>query len=80
MTMNMKLIGALHLEMTRTGRKPYRLNEQERDIILAALRLWQRSMIHQDDELMEIACNGRDGVHAFLYDDEIDDLCERLNK
>ena len=50
----------------------------ERDIILAALRLWQRTpdaaipgQIHD----ISTAC----GAHTPLGDAEIDDLCERIN-
>lgn len=51
------------------------LLDEERDMILAALRLWQRAT---DDDLMEIATNS--GSHKPLTADQIDRLCEDLNK
>jgi hypothetical protein len=51
------------------------VSAEERDIILAALRLWQKTSLPSND-LLEIAQNGRD---FFLDDGEVDDLCEHIN-
>ncbi len=51
------------------------MNDRERDTILAALRLWQRTHPHPDD-LMTIA----DEHAARLTADEIDELCDRINR
>jgi hypothetical protein len=58
-----------------------KLNDRERDTIIAALRFWQRGM-EQDliGEEMEIAENGRIGDFAALLQTEIDALIEeRIN-
>jgi hypothetical protein len=44
--------------------------------ILAALRNWQTDSLNED---LEEAFAGHFEEHAPLTDDEIDDLCERLN-
>ncbi len=58
----------------------------ERDTILAALRMWQEQTKYQQEhpdaiwvshDLMEIATLG--GDHEPLTNEEIDDLCERIN-
>jgi hypothetical protein len=56
----------------------YLLTPREFDTVLAALRFWQ-ARIHQPEDILEIAENGREGEDAALNADEIDDLCERLN-
>lgn len=53
------------------------MTEEERDQVLAALRLWQH--VKAEDiplEIQEIACNGRE---CSLNDSEIDELCEDIN-
>jgi hypothetical protein len=56
-----------------------KLTDQERDVILAALRLWQSTSGYDiSSELWQIATNG--GQRAPLGDEGIDDLCERLNQ
>ena len=52
------------------------LYESERDVILAALRLWQQVNAGIPDEITEIAKNGRDDV---LSHERIDKLCQELN-
>lgn len=52
------------------------LSDEGRDIVLAALRLWQHSAEVPVD-IMEIATNG--STHAVMSDDDIDDLCEHIN-
>lgn len=52
-----------------------KVKNQELDIILAGLRLWQQKSHTADSDLLEIA-----GAHGEpLSDLEIDDLCIRLN-
>ncbi|QIG76884.1 hypothetical protein EVC30_055 [Rhizobium phage RHph_Y1_11] len=51
------------------------LSKQEFNIIIAALRLWQRSSVI-DDDLLAVACDGED---TCLPDHMIDDLVEELN-
>jgi hypothetical protein len=54
--------------------------ERERDTIIAALRLWQRTPFAHKGDLYEIADNERTGVDASLSDEEIDALIEeRIN-
>jgi len=48
----------------------------QRDVILAALRLWQQTD-NPGTELWEIATNG--DSHGGLDNADIDDLCEKLN-
>lgn len=58
----------------------YEISPEERDTILAALRLWQDFREgHPADEpkLRDIATN--DGAHEMLSFAAIDALCERLN-
>jgi hypothetical protein len=54
---------------------------QERDMILAALRLWNDSVNDGSEyitpELIEIATN--DQAHALMDDNEIDALCQKIN-
>ena len=56
-----------------------KLNDRELGTVLAALRLWQNECSNDatDGALWDIATNG-DTVQPLL-DDEIDELCERLN-
>lgn len=54
---------------------------EERNIILAALRLWN-DVVNDDagyitPELLDIATDGEN--HALLDDNQIDTLCERIN-
>ena len=51
-------------------------NAVERDTILAALRLWQRTK-EIPQGILDIATNG--GAHAVIEDNDIDELCERIN-
>lgn len=53
------------------------LNGVERDAILASLRLWQRTP--EAERFQEWPVFTNDGLHGGLSDDEIEDLCERLN-
>lgn len=53
------------------------LSDLERDTVLAALRLWQR-LGGKDTEEWDIATNGES--HDGLGEEQIDELCERLNK
>jgi hypothetical protein len=53
-----------------------KFTKPERDIILAALRFWQRAYAWGSPE-DEIPTNG--GEHELVDDDEIDELCERIN-
>jgi hypothetical protein len=53
-----------------------RIDNRERDTILAALRCWQVTKRRTPD-LIEIATD--DGKHEPLGNGEIDQLCERLN-
>jgi len=57
---------------------PHTFNERELGTILAALRLWQSTAWRSSPELEDIATNG--GLDVPLMDNEIDDLCERLNR
>jgi hypothetical protein len=60
-----------------------RLEAREKDTVMAALRFWQRTAFMSERVLMpewDIAENGRLGVKASLWAEEIDDLCERLNR
>ena len=65
--------------MTRTRIPP--ISTEERDIILAALRLYQH--VHDEtggdipDDILSIATDG--GSHEVIDLDAIDDLCERIN-
>lgn len=52
------------------------LTEPQRDVIIAALRLWQKQD-ELDPELVQIAENGR-GHGGFPTDVEIDDLIENV--
>ena len=58
-----------------------RLEQAERDMILAALRLWNDAMNDGghliNDGLLDIATNG--GKHALMDDNAISGLCERIN-
>lgn len=58
----------------------YEINDRALGTILAALRYWQnRGSKHQPtEELEDIATNG--GKHAPLTVDEIDGLCDALNR
>lgn len=63
------------------------LTDRERDLILAALRVWQAHMqgdvvipADRADAIAEIARNGRTGPDASLSFAEIDGVCERLNR
>lgn len=53
-----------------------KIDNRERDTILAALRCWQGTKRRTRD-LIEIATD--DGAHEALSDLEIEQLCERLN-
>jgi hypothetical protein len=54
------------------------LNGLERDMVLAALRLWQATATRAiNPMIMEIATMG--GLQQPLSDDAIDNLCERIN-
>lgn len=59
----------------------YEMTAEERDAVLAGLRLlqrgWETGRIRSDDEFGEIATCG--GEHDALTPGEIDDLCERIN-
>ena len=52
------------------------MDDIERDTILAALRFWQ-SRDYERTEFLDIATNG--GTHPLMTDEDIDDLCERIN-
>lgn len=59
------------------------ITERERDTILAALRNWQETILANHfipTRLYDIAKNDRVGDDAMLTIDEIDELCERVNK
>ena len=57
------------------------ISTDERDIILASLRLYQH--VYEEtggdipDDILDIATNG--GSHEVLDLEAIDDLCERIN-
>lgn len=55
------------------------LSERETAIILAALRYWQRNVYlsRVESDIREIATNG--SKFDAMSDDEVDELCERLN-
>lgn len=58
------------------------ISDQERDMILAALRLWidvvnDGGGEYLNDTLINIATNG--DQHPMMDDQEIDALCERIN-
>jgi hypothetical protein len=56
------------------------ITDEERDTILAALRvfqLWRGSRSIDTDAIEEIATNG--GEHFPLTVKQVDELCERLN-
>ena len=57
------------------------LKPSQRDIILAALRLWidlvNDGAEYINDKLLEIATNGY--AHALMDDKEIDALCQEIN-
>lgn len=53
-----------------------RLDSRDIAIILAALRTLQSLRRHSAD-IMDVATDG--GLHEPMNDEEIDDLCERLN-
>lgn len=59
------------------------IDDRATDTIIAALRGWQnrlQGIIGDDDPLIEVAENGREGDSAMLSVDEIDDLIEeRIN-
>lgn len=65
--------------MTRTRIPP--ISTEQRDMILAALRLYQQ--VHDQtggdipDDILAIATDG--GSHEVIDLDAIDDLCERIN-
>ncbi len=52
------------------------LSGPERDVTLAALRMWQHSPEHARVPYADISHNGHS---TCLPDDEIDNLCERIN-
>lgn len=58
------------------------ISDQERDMILAALRLWidvvNDGAEYINDMLLNIATNG--DRHPMMDDQEIDALCERINR
>lgn len=64
-----------------------KVDERERDTILAALRFWQASYGRdfrpvsrfQRNAIIQIAENERKGDDAALLVGEIDALCERIN-
>ena len=57
------------------------INPQELNTILAALRYYQDqgmgAPINRSHDIHEIATNG--GTETSLNDDDIDELCERIN-
>lgn len=56
------------------------ISPEERDTILAALRLWQDDITGTSNDgamLEDIATNG--GEHEALGEEAIDALCERIN-
>lgn len=59
-------------------------DERERDTIIAALRFYQAALAEDPDniptEIQVIAENERSGKDAALSAEEIDDLCERINR
>jgi hypothetical protein len=55
----------------------WELDKREIATILAALRLWQETVNKHEEEPWKIATD--DGQLEPLSDDEIDDLCEKLN-
>lgn len=56
------------------------LNGREVDTVIAALRFWQHNGVMLQCPERDIAENGRNGRRAALSADEIDALCERINK
>jgi hypothetical protein len=57
-----------------------KIDGRERDMIIAALRLWQRTPPAAKGDLYDIANNDREGERASLTDEEIDALIEeRIN-
>lgn len=54
----------------------HEINEQELATILAALRTYQ-GRAYPSNEILEIATDG--GEHTPLSENDIDELCERLN-
>jgi hypothetical protein len=56
--------------------KQAELSDREIAMLLAALRNWQTDDLNED---LAEAFSGHFEDHAPLSDDEIDDLCERLN-
>lgn len=57
------------------------MNEQELAMVIAALRNWQADAVHSGSRgNMEAQFAEIFGDHAPLNDDEIDDLCEKLNQ
>ena len=56
------------------------INTKERDMIIAALRMWQGVALYPGilPELVEIADNGRQGADAHLSNAEIDKIIERI--
>lgn len=56
--------------------KTLTLTGPQRDLVLASLRLWQRTGIIPE-EIFDIATNGRKQT---LLDTEIDQLCEEINQ
>lgn len=76
--------GARLLEEGETiePRGSYALTQTQRDMILAALRLWQDVVNdggggYLNESLIDIATNG--DSHELLDDRAIDDLCEAIN-
>jgi hypothetical protein len=57
-----------------------RLDGREKDTVVAALRHWQNTCLTAGPEIWEIARNQRKGESPALNPEEIDDLCERLNR
>jgi len=54
-----------------------KISEREFHTILAALRLWQETTNRYEDWIGEISTN--QGAVVPLNDEEIEDLCERIN-
>lgn len=57
--------------------EPIVVNDYERNTILAALRFWQSQGLTAPQDIKDIANSGDDNF--LLDDDDIDNLCERIN-
>ena len=77
---NLRAAKTVTLTQTKTAKpkSPFNVTAQERDTILAALRLWQCDSAHiadVDGSLADIAAEHGDA----LTDKDVDGLCERIN-